>query len=106
MNDRLRVLKVSWKFGIPTIYIFCSNLPLKFANFLKEPIFSQFLLSFLFINKSLRLNNLKTRTAINAKISVFVIFIEAIMYFLLYNLLDFTSETIGNEIGIKYFNWT
>ena len=28
-------------------------------------------LSFLFINKTLRLNNLKTRTAMNVKISVF-----------------------------------
>ena len=30
-------------------------------------------MSFLFINKTVHLNNLKTRTAINAKISVFVI---------------------------------
>ena len=30
--------------------------------------------------KTLRLNKLKTRTAINAKISVFVICVEAIMY--------------------------
>ena len=35
-----------------------------------------FLLSFLFINNTLRLNNLKTTTAINAKISVFVICVE------------------------------
>ena len=41
------------------------------AIFLKSSLlFKQFLLS---INKTLRLNNLKTRTAINVKISVFVI---------------------------------
>ena len=43
-------------------------------------------MSFLFINKTLRLINLKTKTAINAKILVFVICIEAIIYLLLYNL--------------------
>ena len=37
------------------------------------------------INKALRLINLKTRTPMNAKISMFVTFAEAIMY-LLYNL--------------------
>ena len=48
------------------------------------------LLPFLFINKTLRLNNLKTRTAMNAKTSVFVIYIEAIIYLLLHNLHDCT----------------
>ena len=43
-------------------------------------------MSFLLINKTLRLNNLKTTTAMNAKISVFVICVEAIIYLLLYNL--------------------
>ena len=33
----------------------------------------------------LGLNNLKTKTAMNAKISVFVIGVEAIIYLLLYN---------------------
>ena len=46
----------------------------------------QFLLPVLFINKTLRLNNLKTRTAINAKTSVYIICVEAIVYFLLCNL--------------------
>ena len=45
----------------------------------KQPNFQQFLLSFLFINKTLRLNNLNTRTATNAKISVFVICNEVIV---------------------------
>ena len=39
---------------------------------------------------NLQLNNLKTRTAMNAKISVFVICDEAIIYLLLYNSHDWT----------------
>ena len=53
---------------------FYNNLPVK--------------LSFLFTNKTLRLNNLKTRKGMNAKISVFVICAKAIIYLLLYNLHD------------------
>ena len=41
-----------------------------------------FLLSFLFINKILRLINLKARTAMNAQASVLVICVEAIIYLL------------------------
>ena len=41
---------------------------------------------FLFINKTLRLNNIKARTAMNANISVFVICTEVIIYLLLLNL--------------------
>ena len=40
--------------------------------------------SFLFINKTLGLNNLKTARAMNTKISVFVICAEAIIYLFLY----------------------
>ena len=42
------------------------------------------------MSKTLRLNNLKSRAAINAKISVFVICVEVIIYLLLYNLHDGT----------------
>ena len=52
------------------------------------------LLSFLFINKSLRVNNLKTRIAMNAKISVFVICVEVIVYLSLCNLHDCTFNLI------------
>ena len=55
-----------------------------FAIFLKSSL--QFPLSFLFINKTLQLNNLKTRTGMNAKMSVFVVCVEAIIYLLLFNL--------------------
>ena len=50
-------------------------------------------MSLLFINKTLRLNNLKTKTAKNAKISVFAICVEAIKYLLLYNLHDCTFKS-------------
>ena len=52
--------------------------------------FNSFYCLFLFVNKSLPLNNFKTRTDINAKISVFIVCLEAIIYLLLYNLHDCT----------------
>ena len=42
----------------------------------------------MFINKNLQLNNPKTKTSMNAKISIFVISVEAIIYLLLHNLHD------------------
>ena len=50
----------------------------------KKPTLKQFLLYFLFINKALRLNNLKTSATMNAEISVFVIYVEAVIYLLLF----------------------
>ena len=41
-------------------------------------------MSFLFINKILRVNNFKTRAAMNVKFSLFVICVEAIIYLLLH----------------------
>ena len=64
INDHLRISKVSWKFRIPNVDNFAAILTLNF------------LLSFLFINKTLRLNNFTTRTAMNAKTSVFVICVD------------------------------
>ena len=49
-------------------------------------------MSFLFINKILWLNNSKTRTAVNAKVLVFINYIEAIIFLLLYNLHDCTFK--------------
>ena len=46
--------------------------------------------SFLFINKTLQLNNLKTRSTMNAKILLCVICVEATIYLLLNNLHDCT----------------
>ena len=48
------------------------------------------------MNKTLQLNNLKTRIAMNAKISVSVICVEAIMYLLLCNLHDCAFNPIYN----------
>ena len=78
IKDRLGISKVFWKFRIPTIYNFAVIYPWN--------LLIQFLLSFLFINKTLWLNNIKTRTVVNGKISVFVIRIEPIIYLLSYNL--------------------
>ena len=49
-------------------------------------------MSFLFINKTLRLNSLKTRTDMNAKISVLAICPDAIIYLLLSNLHNCTFK--------------
>ena len=66
------------------LFIVCSNLPVKFAIFLKSgSLFNSFYCLSLFVNQTLRLNNFKTRTDMNAKISVFVICVEAIIYLLL-----------------------
>ena len=68
-------------------------------------------MSFLFINKTLRLNNLKIRIAMNAKISVFVIRVEAIIYLLLYDLhdcifkyLDFQKVPIQYQLLVNQFS--
>ena len=49
-------------------------------------------MSFLFINKFLWLSNLKIRTDMNAKISVFIICAEVIIYLVLYSLDDCTFK--------------
>ena len=51
----------------------------------------------------MRLNNLKTRSAMNAKISVFVICVEAITYLLLNNLHDCTFKE-WNKLDTKIKN--
>ena len=78
-DDRLLVSKASWKFCIPTFYNFTVISPWIVAYFLTiSMVFSV-------CKKSLRLNNLKTRTAMNVKISVFAICVEPIVYLLLHN---------------------
>ena len=80
INDRLYLSKLSGKFCIPF-------LPMKFAIFLKNSLlFNSLYFLLQFISKTLRLNNLKTETAMNAKISTF----EVIIYLILYNLHDCT----------------
>ena len=61
---------------------------MKFAIFLSISLcFNSFCC--LFKNKTIRVNNIKTRKAMNAKISVFIICVKAIIYLLLYNLHDY-----------------
>ena len=87
IHDHLGDSKASWKFHIPTIYNFVVIYPwnLLFSQ-QRSLLFSSF--NFVFIIKALRLNNSKTGMSMNAKISVFVVCVESIIYLLLYNLHD------------------
>ena len=80
MNDHLCVSKVSWKLRILTIY----NFPVFYPRNLLPTSFSEVSIVFYVYKQNLtKMNsNLKTRAAINAKISVFFIWVEAIIYFL------------------------
>ena len=49
-------------------------------------------MSFLMLNKTLRVDNVTTAVAINVKIAMFVISVEVIIYLLLYNLHDCTFK--------------
>ena len=97
INDKLNVSKLSWKFRIPTIYNFSVIYPWNFL-FSQNVAYFLTLLSFLFINKTLRLNNLKkTKTAMNAKVLMFVICVESIIYLLLYNFHDCNFKQYQNQ---------
>ena len=62
-------------------------------------------MSFLFVNKPLWLNNLKTRPAINAKISLFVICVEAIYicYYLICMMVPLKIETRASKFHFLLF---
>ena len=57
-------------------------------------------MSFPFRSKNLWLNNSKTRTAMNVKISLFVICVETITYSLLHNLHDCTFHVTLGECNV------
>ena len=59
-------------------------------------------MTYLFINKTLSPNNLQIRTVINAKISVFVVCVEAIVYLLLYKLHGCTFNVYIYFTGIFF----
>ena len=86
IHDRLRVSKVSWKFHISIIYNF-AVITREICYFLKK-YFLTVSIVFSVYKQNPALNNLKTRTAVNAKLSVLVIGVEAIIYLLLHNLHD------------------
>ena len=73
---------------------------MKFASFLKSSLHFNSFYCLLFINKTLRLNDLKARTAMNAKALVFVICVDAIIYLLLYNL-----HTVPLKVKTKEIIW-
>ena len=58
---------------------------------------------FLFTNKTFRFNNLKTRIALNAKISVIVICVEVMIFLFLYNLHDCTFNIVNIFNDYKIF---
>ena len=58
----------------------------------------------LFINKTLRLNKLKTRTTMDEKTRVFAICFEAIMYLLLNSLHDCTFNLSFTNVRTKLYN--
>ena len=73
---------------------------------------------FIFINKNVRLNNSKTRTTTNAKISIFVFCVEVIIYLSLRNLhdctfngniffstFDFNLWISNTVLTIRYVQW-
>ena len=90
INDRLRVPKVSSKFRNPTIYNFAVIYPSNLLFSLTVAYFLTASIVFSVYRQTLRLNNLKTRPAMNTKISVFVICVKPVIYLLRYNLHDCT----------------
>ena len=102
INDHLRVSKIFWKLCIPNIYNF-AVIYLWNLQFLKNlAYFLTVSIVFSVYKQNLWLNNLKARTAINAKISVFVICVKAIICLLLYNLHD---STFKRETYLKVEAW-
>ena len=93
ISDRLHVSKPSWKFHIPTIYYFAVIYPWNFLFSLKVAYFLTVCIVF-----SAHKQNLKTRTALNAKTSVFIVCVETIIYLLLHKLHDCTCAC-GNLLS-------
>ena len=72
---------------------------MKFANFLKSSLLFSSFFSFLFVNQTLRLHNLKTRTTMNVKISGFAICVEVIIHLSLHNLHDCTFKNKHDSVN-------
>ena len=95
---RLSVSKVSSKICIPSIYNFAVIYPwnLLFSKKVVYFLTVSLVFPFLFINKTLRLSNLKTGTAINTKLSVFI---NDHIVVILYNLHDCIFEINETKIN-------
>ena len=92
IHDRLHVSKVSWKFRISTAYNFAVIYPWNWLVFKKWFYFS--IVSIIFSAHTQ--NFMKAGTSMNAKISLFVIYIDVIIHLLLCNLHD-------NSFNCKYW---
>ena len=103
INDRLRVSKIPWRFRIPTIYNSEVIYPWNLLFFKKVAYILTLYIVFSYMNKTLRLNNLKTRIAMNTTISVFAICVEAIICWLLYNLHDCTFNVFMSVRPFRCF---
>ena len=92
INDCFRVWRVLWKFRI---LIICNFVVIHMWKFWFSKKVAYFLTRSMVFSVSskqslLRLNNFKTIEAMNVKFSRFVIYVEAIIYLVLYNLHDRT----------------
>ena len=103
INDRLRVSKISWKIGIPTIYNFAVIYLWNLLFLKKVAYFLTVSIVFSFIKETLWFNNFKTRRAMNVPISVFAICVEATTYLLLYNLHDCTFHVFMSKRSFRCF---
>ena len=103
INDRLRVSKISWKIGIPTIYNFAVIYLWNLLFLKKVAYFLTVFIVFSFIKETLWFNNFKTRRAMNVPISVFAICVEATTYLLLYNLHDCTFHVFMSKRSFRCF---
>ena len=74
------------------LFIICSNLPVKFAIFKKVAYFLTISIVFPVYKQNFTTQYLKTRTAMNAKTSVFGICVEGIVHLLLSNLHNCTFK--------------
>ena len=101
INDRLRVSKISWKIGIPTIYNFAVIYLWNLLFLKKVAYFLTVFIVFSFIKETLWFNNFKTRRAMNVPISVFAICVEATTYLLLYNLHDCTFHVFMSKRSFR-----
>ena len=86
------------------LFIILQQFTRKICYFLKKvTFFLTVSIVFSFMNKTLGLNNLKIRIAMNATISVFVICVEAIIYWLLCNLHDCTFNVFMSVRSFRSF---
>ena len=86
------------------LYIILKQFTREICYFLKKVAYILTVsIVFSFMNKTLRLNNLKTRIAMNTTISVFAICVEAIICWLLYNLHDCTFNVFMSVRPFRCF---